>query len=95
MRDWPAPATPANDFVKAMRAGCAVGCPVPSLACAIAGLSIDVGDAAAGAWRCVRDGEPVMAASGFNVGTLAVGERREVLRASCVDGLDEGAFSDG
>jgi hypothetical protein len=69
--DWPTPATPASDFVRAIRAGEALGSPCPVAVAASEGVSTFVGDATASAALAERRGEAFGAAEGLTVGTLA------------------------
>jgi hypothetical protein len=65
----PAPATPASERLRAMRAGEAAGSPVPAAATAAAGLSTAVGEPATAAEATARRGVPVALADGSNGGT--------------------------
>jgi hypothetical protein len=65
----PAPAIPARERVSAIRAGVAVGSPLPEAATAAAGLSTLVGELAVAALATARLGEAPGVAVGSSVGT--------------------------
>jgi hypothetical protein len=93
----PAPAIPASERLKAIRAGEAAGSPAPDVATFAAGLSTAVGELAEAAWAIARCGAPVALAEGSIVGTcddcaratpplvaLAVGPAAGTAAAACV-----------